>query len=89
MTTIAPGRSLTRETSTLYRGRPLVVVLYARCMDIYPKGKRGARFSICYDQVYEAAGKITARLALTQAAKRRVETNLKRGPLKGGLNAPR
>jgi hypothetical protein len=46
-------------------------------MDIWPKGKPGSRFSICYDQVYEAAGKLTARLALTEGAKRRVKSALK------------
>lgn len=77
MTIIQVGRPVRRETSTPYRGRPLVIELYGRSMDIWPKGKPGARFSICYDQVYEAAGKLTARLALTEGAKRRVKSALK------------
>lgn len=47
--TLIPGIGLRRETLTSYRGRPLVVVLRGKCLDIYPKGLPAARYTIAYD----------------------------------------
>jgi hypothetical protein len=57
MTTIQPGKSVSRETAVAYRGRPLVVTLSSGYLSIRPKGTRRVA-DISYDAVYEAALKL-------------------------------
>ena len=71
MTTLHPGRPLKRLTATLYRGRPLVLDLYAHGLTIYPLGHKSASYHIDYHTIYEAAGRLAARLPLAPAAPKR------------------
>lgn len=67
MTTLHHDHPVTRETFSLYRGRPLVVRLKPRTLEIREKGRRDT-LSVDYGVLYEFALKL--RWKHTQAEKR-------------------
>jgi len=68
MTKLKTDSPVSRETATVYRGRPLIVQLYPGFVVLRPKGTRQS-YSIDYRAVYEAAGKIAARIAKEEKKK--------------------
>lgn len=67
MTTIHHDHPVTRETFTQYRGRPLVVRLTPRTIEIREKGRRDV-LAVDYGVLYEFALKL--RWRRTQAENR-------------------
>lgn len=59
-------RPVVRETSALYRGRPLIVELHAGYMILRPKGRRTERYTLDYGAAFELAAKIEARRAAAE-----------------------
>lgn len=60
MTKLTSQNTVTRETATIYRGKPLVIDLHSGYVLIRRKGERSG-YPIDYAAVYEAAGKLAAR----------------------------
>jgi hypothetical protein len=59
VTTIEPGKSITRKTAVSIRDRALVVKLHAGYLKPRPAGTRSS-FAIGYEAVYTAAAKLAA-----------------------------
>lgn len=60
MTRIASSRIVTRETSEVEKGSPLMVRLMPKYLEIWPKGTRGQTVAIPYGAMYERALKLRA-----------------------------
>jgi hypothetical protein len=69
-TQITTERTVTRETATVYRGRPLIVELRPGYLVLREKGKR-ARFTMDYAAIYERSMKIVAEQARLEKLKAR------------------
>ena len=57
MTILSNNHPVTRETSIPYRGRPLIVRLRPRYLEIHEKGRRDV-LSVDYEALYEFALKL-------------------------------
>lgn len=76
MTRLESGKTIKRETATMYRGRPLVIELHPRHVAVRQKGKR-TDVVLGYDAIYEAAYKLLWRAQ--QAAKKAARKEGRRG----------
>jgi len=54
------NKPVLRETSTIYRRRPLCVAVHPRHLEIWEKGRRD-RLTVGYEAVYELALKVRWR----------------------------
>jgi hypothetical protein len=70
MTLINPERKVRRETSTLHRGRPIVVELDVFGLTLRQKGKRKS-FLLPYDAALDLAMKLEARKVMAEKAAQR------------------
>jgi len=71
MTELKTAAPLRRETSVIYRGRPLVIALHPGYLEIRSKGLRRG-YAISYQAIHDAAARIAAneaRLAKLEAKK--------------------
>lgn len=62
MTQLSAEKTLRRETSVNYRGRPLVVILHDRYIELHEKGRRDedSHVTLDYATLYELAMKVRA-----------------------------
>jgi hypothetical protein len=70
MTRIRTEKTVKRETASLYRGRPLIVRLHPRFVEIRPKGKRTS-VSVGYEAIYEFGWKVLARQQAAEKKQRK------------------
>ena len=54
------GGAVTRETMTVYRGRPLIVTLHPRHIEVREKGARDGAVALDYGDLFELAMKVRA-----------------------------
>lgn len=63
MTNIVTGKNIERETSTVYRGRPIIVELHPGYLALRLKGKRD-RVTVAYEDVLEFGYRIRQEEAM-------------------------
>jgi hypothetical protein len=83
------GKPVTRETSVIERGDPLIVELHPKYLVLRVKGKRTSAVSIPYDSAYDLGRKLAARSVTEQKLQNLIDLGKVKPGGAGASSAPR